>query len=328
MKNNSYDKKIFRLVSIITKLANRNPVTTADLAGEFKVTTRTVQRDLQLLLEAYWPICLDNGSYKFEDGFSLRKITVTPEEKFLLTIFYRLFSKVGAPFNKTANDFLNKVIIPSKNAADYTYDDKTIEIIKKEFSDFSNQLAIRLEKSEYPKSFIKKIDQYLLEVSQKLKTLGIKDTVNIQTKLIKGYENGQPVASIKVPKTYFKDKIDDFDFSTHEDKREFQIKTYLPNKFFKSFRISLELHMAFNFWGTHLKAQQITCFDKFAQCLGFQKDTKLFTYEFSHGTYSKKHQILITTASLRWEKEIPMDKKYIKSFSKKSGRFRSIAGYS
>ena len=49
MKNDSYDKKIFRLVYILNKLSNREKITTANLSHEFNVTVRTVQRDLELL---------------------------------------------------------------------------------------------------------------------------------------------------------------------------------------------------------------------------------------------------------------------------------------
>ena len=322
-----YEKKILRLMTILSRLASREIVTTSILANEFNVTIRTAQRDLELLSMTGFPLFPENGSYKFTDGFSLRKISVNPDEKFLLVLFYKLFSKIGQPFNAAAKNLLDKVLL-SSDIEDQSFDKEATEIIKKEFGEFSEQLAVKLEHSNYPQVFIKKVDEYLLEVNRKLKALSAKVKVDMKCKLINKYENSKQVAIIQVPKAYFKDKIDKFDFSTREDNREFQIKTYLPNKFLKSFRISLHLHLAFNFWGTHLKTRQITCFDDFAEYLGFPKELKRFTYEFSHGTNTKEHKILITTASLYWEKKISMAPGDIRPFLKKSGGLRVISPYS
>jgi len=322
-----YEKKIFRLMFILNRLTSREMVTPSILASEFNVTVRTVQRDLEMLSMTGFPLFSENGSYKFIDGFSLRKISVNPDEKFLLLLFYKLFSKIGQPFDAAAKNLLDKMLL-SSDKEDQSFDKKATDIIKKEFGEFSEQLAVKLEHSNYPQVFIKKVDEYLFEVNRKLKVLSVKVKVDMKCKSINKYENGKQVAIIQIPKTYFKDKIDKFDFSTREDNREFQIKTYLPNKFFKSFRISLSLHLAFNFWGTHLKARQITCFDDFAIYFGFPKELKRFTYEFSHGTNTKEHKILITTAFLHWEKEVPMAPEDIRPFLKKSGGLRAIVDYS
>jgi len=314
------EKRLYRLMNILSQLANRRTVTTCGLSEQFNVTKRSIQRDLMLLMDPGmgFPIYVDNNMYKFEENYSLRKIDVTPEEKFLLTLFYKLFSKAGQPFGPTAKNLLDKVM-SSSYAQEQSFDQDTAKIIKKEFSGYSNQLAIRLEKMQYPKTFVEKIDEYLRMAKQKLITLGDKDKVNIEFKTVKKYENGVAVATIYIPKSYFKSEIDKFDFSTHEDKRKFQIITYLPNKYIKSFRIALYAHMAFNFWGTHLEARDVISFDSFAEYLGFPEESKRFSYEFSHGAHTKKHQILITTASLYWEKEIPMALADTKPFLNKSG---------
>ncbi|MBU0896722.1 MAG: HTH domain-containing protein, partial [Candidatus Omnitrophica bacterium] len=56
MKNKSYDKKIFRLLFILNKLETRKKVSTSDLAKEFNVSLRTVQRDIELLSMAGFPL--------------------------------------------------------------------------------------------------------------------------------------------------------------------------------------------------------------------------------------------------------------------------------
>lgn len=297
--------RLYRLMSILSQLSNRKIVTTAGLAEQFNVTKRSIQRDIQLLDTDFGlPIYLEGNIYKFQEDFSLRKIDVTSEEKLLLTLFYKLFSKVGQPFDATAKNLLDKAML-SSSAPDQSFDEKSIGVIKKEFIDYSRQLATQLKKIKYPEAFTKKINEYLRLMQQKLNELGIKDRVDIEFKKLKSYKSGEPVAIIKIPKTYFKSEIDKFDFSDHEDKRKFQIITYLPNKYIKSFRIALYVHMAFNFWGTHLKVRDVTCFDAFAKYLGFPDESKRFVYEFSHGTNTKTDKILITTASLYWEQEIP-----------------------
>lgn len=317
------ETRIYRLMSILSQLANRKRVTTAGLAAQFGVTKRSIQRDIDLLGRRGmgFPIYPDNGVYKFQEDYSIRKIDITSEEKLLLTLFYKLFSKAGQPFETTAKNLLDKVLSASF-PAEQSFDQKAMEIINKEIDGFSNQLAICLESDSYPESFIKNIDEYLKATKQKLRELGAKDQIAIEFKNVKSYENGKPAATIRLPKAYLKSEIDKFDFSKHEDNREFYIQTYLPNKYIKSFRITLSTHMAFNFWGTHLEVRDITCFDKFAEYLGFPPDSKRFSYEYSHGTCSPKHKILITTASMCWEMEIPMTSKEVKPFSGKSGGLR------
>jgi hypothetical protein len=327
MKNNSYDKKIFRLIFVLNRLSNRERVTTADLAREFNVTIRTVQRDLELLSMTGFPLSLDNGSYKFEEGFSLRKISVTPDEKFLLMLFYRLFSQADKPFNVTAKSLLDKVLV-SLDKKDIVYDEISSQykkkVLKEEFNNFSDSLAVRLEDCKYPQSFVEKIDSYLTELSRKIEALNIKDKVGIKVEFTQQYENKKPIAILRVPKSYFKDNTSKFDFSTHKKEREFMIKTHLPGKFRKSFRISLYLDMFFNFWGTHLKTRQITFFDNFAEYLGFPKDLKQFNYEYSYGGGRVNQTVLVTRASLIWEKEIAMPASELKPFlNKKSGYPRS-----
>jgi len=323
MKNNAYEKKIYRLLTILNQLANREIVETAGLKELFNITARTVQRDIELLCEIGFPIYSDSGVHKFTDNFSLRKITVTPEEKYLLMLFYRLFSQAEQPFSGIAKNLLDKVVICSKKEdllADEVSSKYKKKILKEEFTSFSDSLAVRLEDCSYPQSFIEKIDTYLNDVKHKVEALCSKDKVNIKVRLTRKYENNKPAAIIRVPKAYFKDNTAKHDFSTHVKEREFLITTALPGKFRKSFRVSLQLTMYFDFWGTHFKSRDITCFDEFAHYLGFSKDEKLFNYESSYGAHRKGQQLLITKASFSWEKEISMPVSEIKPFlHKKSG---------
>ena len=80
-KNKNYDKKIFRLLYILNKLDRGGNVLTNDLAKEFNVSSRTVQRDLELLNMAGFPLTpLAKGEHSFADGFSLKKLMLSKEE--------------------------------------------------------------------------------------------------------------------------------------------------------------------------------------------------------------------------------------------------------
>lgn len=328
MKNNSYDKKIFRLIYILNRLSNRERIITANLAQEFNVTIRTVQRDLELLSMTGFPLSLNNGVYKFEEGFSLRKISVTPEEKFLLMLFYQLFSQTDKPLSTTAKNLLDKVLV-SADKKDIFFNELSSQykkrVLKEEFNNFSDSLAVRLEDCTYPKLFIKKIDAFIIELKEKIEALKSEDKVNIKLEFTHRYENNKPIAVVNVPKLYFKDKTAKFDFLLKEKKdREFIIETHLPGKFRKGFRMSLNLHMSFNFWGTHFKSKDITCFDEFADYLGFPSNLKMFNYKASYGNPDKKYKFLVTFADVRWEKEIDMPISELKPFlNKKSGYPRS-----
>ena len=74
MKNRTYDKKIFRLMYILNQMNSCGRVRTAELAQEFAITKRTVQRDISLLLEVGFPLVMDGNEHRLVAGFSLRKL--------------------------------------------------------------------------------------------------------------------------------------------------------------------------------------------------------------------------------------------------------------
>lgn len=68
----SHDKMATRLALILTKLNNGERFTVEELADEFKVTTRTIQRDLNERL-IYLPIIKEHNYY-FMDAYALGKL--------------------------------------------------------------------------------------------------------------------------------------------------------------------------------------------------------------------------------------------------------------
>ncbi len=111
MKNKNYDKKIFRLVSILNKLNGGGKVRSSQLAEEFNVSIRSVQRDLDLLNLTGFPLDTpEKGIYSFMPGFSLRKLMLTNEEASLLTFFHEIADSLGKNFSESFRSLVSKVL--------------------------------------------------------------------------------------------------------------------------------------------------------------------------------------------------------------------------
>jgi len=111
VKSKNYDKKIFRLVSILNKLNGGGKVRSGELAEEFNVSIRSVQRDLDLLNMTGFPLdTLEKGIYSFMPGFSLRKLMLTDEEASLLSLFHEIANSLGKNFSESFHNLVSKVL--------------------------------------------------------------------------------------------------------------------------------------------------------------------------------------------------------------------------
>jgi len=102
-----YDKALTRLVSILTKLYNGESLSVKDLAIEFNVSTRTIQRDFNERLISF-PIYQENKLWKMQDGFKLEK-TSSIEDSIILDIMEKLVEGVGDKFSSRAKILLSKI---------------------------------------------------------------------------------------------------------------------------------------------------------------------------------------------------------------------------
>jgi len=102
-----YDKALTRLVSILTKLYNGEQLSVKDLAEEFNVSTRTIQRDFNDRLISF-PIYQENRLWKMQDGFKLEK-TSSIEDQVVLDIMEKLVDGVGSKFSIKAKSLLSKI---------------------------------------------------------------------------------------------------------------------------------------------------------------------------------------------------------------------------
>jgi predicted DNA-binding transcriptional regulator YafY len=119
-KNTSYDKKVFRLFFILNQLDSRKKVSTGELAREFNVSLRTVQRDIVLLNTTGFPIIsFEKGYHSFMEGFSLKKMMLTKEEASLLSFLHDISKSLGGKFEDSFSSILKKVISKEPVSAFY-----------------------------------------------------------------------------------------------------------------------------------------------------------------------------------------------------------------
>lgn len=110
-KNKDYDKKMFRLMTIVQKLESGGMESTRDLCDEFNVTPRTVQRDLELLNQAGFLVTSpEKGIHTFEKGFSLKKMELSGEEASLLAFFYEIAKSLGGRFEDSFRKIMKKIM--------------------------------------------------------------------------------------------------------------------------------------------------------------------------------------------------------------------------
>ncbi|EKE4174328.1 YafY family transcriptional regulator [Campylobacter jejuni] len=92
-----YDKLNIRLVQILSKFNNGESLSTQELAQEFNVDTRTIQRDLNERL-TFMPIKKENGRYVLE-SFALGKLSFKDMQNFAtLSGIAELYPKLDQGF--------------------------------------------------------------------------------------------------------------------------------------------------------------------------------------------------------------------------------------
>jgi len=102
-----YDKALTRLINILNILNTGAGVVTKDLAEEFNVSVRTIQRDLSERL-AMFPLYKDKGKWYFIEGYNLEK-NLNAEDSLILKIMDKFAESVGDSFYGRAKKLLAKI---------------------------------------------------------------------------------------------------------------------------------------------------------------------------------------------------------------------------
>jgi len=89
------DKKYFRVLNIISRL-NTGPVKIGELAAEFNISVRSVQRDLERInLTGFALDTFQKGVYQFAPGVSLRSLKLSNEQLSVLVLMHDMAAQMG-----------------------------------------------------------------------------------------------------------------------------------------------------------------------------------------------------------------------------------------
>lgn len=105
-----YDKILFRLTDILTKLSNGENPSLQELALEYNVSVRTLQRDIYARLSKFPIIVNASKKLQFMDGFSLNRMRLSIEEMMTVTLSLELIQNKGTEFHKASQNLMNKML--------------------------------------------------------------------------------------------------------------------------------------------------------------------------------------------------------------------------
>ncbi len=108
----SHDTTVTRLILILSKLDENDRPTQHELAEEFGVSLRTIQRDVGERL-TYFPIeKTKEGNLFFTEGFSLKRTSFEDLEMVLLSLSLSMVMDISPKFSKSAHSLLGKLLVP------------------------------------------------------------------------------------------------------------------------------------------------------------------------------------------------------------------------
>ncbi len=106
-----YDKTLTRLISILTMLSLNRLPNTRELAEEFGVTMRTIQKDIYQRLISFPIEKNGQGRFQFMDGFSLDKSMLNSREMIVVSLALAQFNHVN-DFDQTSHSIVQKLLYP------------------------------------------------------------------------------------------------------------------------------------------------------------------------------------------------------------------------
>jgi predicted DNA-binding transcriptional regulator YafY len=128
INKDNYDKLFSRLTMILKHLYNGEELSVAEMAEEYNVSIRTIQRDFALRLEPNFPLIKKGTIWKMEDGYRLGRTNIQ-SEVIVLDIIENMTKSLGTIiFNKSKS-----LITKLKN------DEESVFYTKLLFEDISNR---------------------------------------------------------------------------------------------------------------------------------------------------------------------------------------------
>ena len=102
-----YDKILTRLLSTLARLNSGEILSTKELAEEYNVTIKTIQRDFQKLLVNF-PIYQENRKWKMQNGYKVENYRDI-KELLVLNIMEKIADDIGGAFSTTVHHIFSKI---------------------------------------------------------------------------------------------------------------------------------------------------------------------------------------------------------------------------
>ncbi len=111
-------KRIQRLVNILRHI-DSGRARRLELSREFGVSERQIYRDVNDLNYSGFPIIYDRyaGSYRFQEGYSLKKIAISMEELQGVLIAREMFKRIGGHLSKSMDNLMVRLLNGSAPSA-------------------------------------------------------------------------------------------------------------------------------------------------------------------------------------------------------------------
>jgi len=103
-----YDKTLTRLNTIVARLNEGESLSVKELALEFNVSDRTIQRDFNERLVSLYPIYQEKRKWKMQAGYKIQKVK-SIEETIILDILDKMTDGLGVHFSHKAKKLLSKI---------------------------------------------------------------------------------------------------------------------------------------------------------------------------------------------------------------------------
>ena len=108
--NNDSDKKYYRILNILNRL-NNGPISTTELAEEFNVSPRSVQRDIERInMTGFSLVSEKRGTYSFAPGTSLKQTRLTDEQIFVLIMMRDKLASLGGSVAEAFDSIFSRII--------------------------------------------------------------------------------------------------------------------------------------------------------------------------------------------------------------------------
>ena len=114
------DKKYYRILKILNLINEKGTVKIPDLAAEFNVTERSIQRDMERVNMTFGLEQTDAGEYAFAPGVSLKEMRLSGEQMSALIFMHEMFKGMGGAFSGSFEALFHRMTKSSPWESPYT----------------------------------------------------------------------------------------------------------------------------------------------------------------------------------------------------------------